>query len=161
MPRHSYSKDEAIKRLLAALSNELITSYYYFVTAYSLRGPLSEELREMFLEEAKEELEVHAKKIADRLWTLGAVPPSDFKSLWELSTCKYPELPGDPYDLDGWLIAAIRAEECAIKQYEELIQLTMHEDPVTENLATELLHDEMEHLAMLKSMLSKEGLKRL
>lgn len=147
--------------MLSAFADEWITSYYYRVTAYSVKGPLSEEIKETFLEEAKEELEVHAAKIAERLWTLGVSPPRDFKSLWELSGCKYAELPEDPYDIDGWLIAAIKAEECAVKAYEHLIEITMHEDPVTENLVTEILSDEVKHLAELKSLLSKEGAKKI
>ena len=55
-----------------------------------------------------------------------------------MSNYKYPELPSDPYDVDVWMAAAIRAEECAIGVYRELYRLTHGADPVTAELAEEV-----------------------
>jgi bacterioferritin len=59
------------------------------------------------------------------------------------------------------LIAAIKAEECAIKTYRELYSFTHGRDPVTEEIAEEILRDEVRHRTNLLNLLSKEGLKRL
>ncbi len=156
----SLDREKLINMLLAAYADEWIASYYYTLTAYAIKGQTSEEIAEHFLKEAEEEWKKHARKIADRLQDLDVDPPREFTKIWELSGCKYPEIPNDPYDIDGWIIAAIKAEECAIKAYRELYNYTHMRDPVTEELAEDLLRDEVRHRTMLLNLLSKEGLKR-
>ncbi|MEM4439615.1 MAG: ferritin-like domain-containing protein [Pyrobaculum sp.] len=148
-------REEIIKRLLAAYADEWVAGYYYTVTAYSIKGPLSEEIAEHFLEEAKEEILKHAKAIADRLQDFDVDPPREFSKLWELSKCKYPPLPNDPYNIDAWIEAAVRAEECAVESYRELYRLVKDVDPVTEELAEDLLADEVRHRTALRNLLSR------
>ena len=151
------SVEEVVRRLLSAYADEWVAAYYYTLTAYAVKGPLSEVVAEHFLEEAREELERHAKAIADRLQDFDVDPPREFARLWEVSGCKYPELPNDPYDVDAWIAAAIRAEECAIGVYRELYRLTHGADPVTAKLAEEILADEVRHRTALKNLLSRQG----
>ncbi len=155
------NKDKIVRKLLSLLADEWIAGYYYTYTAYTVKGPLSEEIAEIFLKEAEEEIGKHARLIADRLQDFDVDPPKDFTKLWELSGCKYPELPDDPYDIDGFIIAAVKAEICAIKGYKELFDMTHGVDPVTEELAEDLLRDESRHRTELVNLLSKEGLERL
>ncbi len=156
-----FDKEKVIKKLLSLYADEWIAGYYYTYTAYVVKGNLSEEIAELFLKEAEEEIGKHARMIADRLQDFDVDPPKDFTKLWELSGCKYPELPDDPYDIDGFLIAAIKAEMCAIKGYKELYDMTHGVDPVTEELAEDILRDETKHRTELVNLLSKEGLERL
>lgn len=157
----SIDKDKIIKMLLSAYADEWIAAYYYVLTAYSLRGHLSEELAEHFLKEAEEEIGKHSRMIADRLQDFDVDPPREFTKLWELSECKYPEIPQDPYDVDGWIIAAVKAEECAIKSYRDIFEYTHGRDPVTEELAEDILRDEVRHRTALINLLSPHGVKRL
>jgi bacterioferritin len=150
-----------IDMLLSAFADEWIASYYYTLTAYTIQGHVSEEIAEHFLKEAEEEWSKHARMLADRLQDLGVNPPRQFTTLWEISGCKYPRIPEDPFDIDGWLIAAIKAEECAIKAYKELYVYTHGKDPVTEEIVEEILRDEVKHRTDLLTLLSKDGLKRL
>ncbi len=153
---------EKIKeKLLQAYADEWIAGYYYMLTAELVQGPLSGVVAEEFRKEAMEEISKHATAIAERLAELGAEPPRDFSKLWELSGCRYPPLPEDPYDIDGFIIAAVKAEICAIKAYRELYELTHGKDPVTEELAEELLRDEVRHRTEMVNLLSREGLERL
>lgn len=154
-------KDKIVKMLLSAYADEWIAAYYYTLTAYSLRGHLSEELAEHFFKEAEEEIGKHSRMIADRLQDFDVDPPREFTKLWELSKCKYPEIPQDPYDVDGWIIAAVKAEECAIQSYRELYAYTHGKDPVTEELAEDILRDEVRHRTGLVNLLSPDGVKRL
>ena len=162
---HELSPDtpikEIIEALLAAYADEWLAGYYYSLTAALVQGPGSTIIAEEFQREAEEEITKHAKMIAERLQQLGTEPPRDFRSLYELSGCKYPPLPSDPYDIDGFLIAAVKAEICAINAYKRLYHLAHGRDPVTEELAEELLADEVEHRTRLTGLLSKEGLERL
>lgn len=154
-------KEEIIRKLISAFADEWVAGYYYMLTAYSIQGPNSEVIAKHFMEEAMEEIGKHAKMIADRLEELGVEPPRDFQELYKLSGCKYPPIPEDPFDLDGWLIAAIKAEICAINAYKELYHLTHGKDPVTEELAEDLLMDEVRHRTEMTNLLTKEGLERL
>jgi len=153
---------ELIKRkLLEAFADEWVAGYYYMLTAYTIQGPNSGEIAEHFMEESREEIGKHAKMISDRLEELGVDLPRDFSRLYEISGCKYPSLPEDPFDIDGWLIAAVKAEICAINAYKELYHITHGKDPATEELAEDLLRDEVRHRTELMNLLSREGLKRL
>lgn len=161
---HELEKDiraQVVEKLKAAYADEWIAGYYYMLTAYSIQGPNSETIAKHFMEEAMEEIGKHAKMIADRLEELGEEPPRDFTRLYELSGCKYPEIPSDPFDLDGWIIAAVKAEICAINAYKQLYHLTHGVDPVTEELAEDLLRDEVRHRTELVNLLTREGLERL
>ncbi|MEB3774591.1 MAG: ferritin [Desulfurococcales archaeon] len=154
-------RDKLSKKLLEAFADEWIAGYYYMLTAYSIQGPTSEAIAKHFLEEAQEEINKHAKMIADRLEELGVELPREFEKLYQISGCKYPEIPSNPFDIDGWLIAAIKAEICAINAYKELYHLAHGVDPATEELAEDLLRDEVRHRTDLMNLLSEEGLKRL
>ena len=162
---HEYSrnfdKDKLVEKLLSLFADEWIASYYYMYTALTVKGPYSNEVAELFMKEAKEEINKHAAMIAQRLQELDVDPPKDFRELYNISKCKYPELPKDPYDIDGFIIAAIKAEICAIQGYKDLYDFAHGPDPVTEELAEELIKDETRHRTELYNMLSKEGVKRL
>jgi len=150
-----------VEKLLSAYADEWIAGYYYMLTAELVQGPNSKVIEEEFRKEAEEEITKHARMIAERLQELGVEPPRDFTKLWEISGCKYPPLPSDPFDVDGFLIAAVKAEICAIKAYKELYELTHGVDPATEELAEDLLRDEVRHRTEMVNLLSKEGLERL
>ncbi|MEM1685961.1 MAG: ferritin-like domain-containing protein [Acidilobaceae archaeon] len=150
-----------IDMLISAYADEWIAAYYYTLTAYAIRGHVSEEISEHFLKEAEEEIEKHARMIADRLQDFNIDPPRDFRKLWEISGCKYPEIPEDPHDIDAWIIVAIKAEECAIKSYRDLYAYTHGRDPVTEELAEDIIRDEVRHRTNLINLLSKDGVRRL
>ena len=155
------NKDQIIKKLLEAYADEWVAGYYYQLTAHTIQGPYSEEIAEHFFKEAEEEINKHARIIAERLQQLGVDLPRDFSKIMEISGCKYPPLPQDPHDVDGWLIAAIKAEICAINAYKQLFELTHGVDPVTEELAEDLLADETRHRTELTALLTREGLERL
>lgn len=157
----SLDTKKLIDMLLSAFADEWIAAYYYTLTAYAIQGPLSEEIAEHFLKEAEEEWSKHARMLADRLQDFNVHPPRSFTTLWEISKCKYPKLPEDPFDIDGWLIAAIKAEECAIKTYRDIYAYTHGKDPVTEEIVEDILRDEVRHRTELMTLLSREGLKRL
>ncbi|MCE4625756.1 MAG: ferritin [Desulfurococcales archaeon] len=155
------AKNRIVELLLQAYADEWIAGYYYMLTAELLQGPLSEVLGEEFRREASEEITVHARRIAERLQELGAEPPRDFREIWNLSGCKYPQLPTDPYDVDGFIIAAVRAEMCAIEAYKKLYMVSRDADPVTEELVEDLLRDEVAHKTKMLNLLSAEGVQRL
>ena len=144
--------------LLAALADELLAFHQYMLTAYALKGPYSEEISEVFKKIAKDELEDHFTRIAERLQDFNVDIP-DFRDFWSLSRCKQPPLPQDPYDLDAWLKAAIEAEECAISYYREIYDYVKDKDIRTEELIEHILTDEIEHYTLFKNLLTKAASK--
>ncbi len=154
-------REEVAKRLPSAFADEWLAAYYYTLTAETIQGPGSDAVAERFREEAMEEIGKHAKMIAERLSQLGYELPRDFAELAKLSGCGYPSLPSDPFDHDAWLLAAIRAEQCAIDAYKELYELVHGRDPVTEELVEDLLADEVRHMHELAQLLSREAFEGL
>jgi len=157
----SIDRDKLVEMLLEAFANEWVAGYYYMVTAYSIQGPGSDVVSKHFIEEAKEELGVHARLIADRLEELGVELPRDFSKLYELSSCKYPKLPSNPFNVGEWIKAAIDAEVCAIESYRRLYEFTHGRDPVSEELARKLLADEVRHRTLLANLLERGVFERL
>jgi len=153
-------KDKLVKMLISAFADEILAYYMYFTAAYALKGHASKRLESVFLDIAKDELDDHAKKLMDRLQDFDVDPP-DFRDLWDLSKCKYPELPEDPYAVDEWLVAAVKAERCALEHYREIYDYVTNKDPVTEEIIEEIMRDEVEHETTFKTLLSKEGMKKL
>uniref|UniRef100_A0A7C5TJ14 DNA protection during starvation protein n=2 Tax=Ignisphaera aggregans TaxID=334771 RepID=A0A7C5TJ14_9CREN len=153
-------KDKIVKMLLSAFADEILAYYSYLMMAYAIRGHISKELEETILEIGKDELEDHAKKLADRLQDFDVDPP-DFRDLWQLSRCRYPDLPDDPHDIDSWLLAGVKAEICALQHYREIYEYVSPKDPVTEEVVEEIMEDEAKHETIFRMLLSKEGLKKL
>ena len=81
--------------------------------------------------------------------------PLGFRDLWNLSKYKYPELPNDPYDVDTWLTAAVKAEACAIEHYREIYEYVSSNDPVIEEIIENIVKDEAEHETIFRTLLSK------
>ncbi|MEM1586793.1 MAG: ferritin-like domain-containing protein [Candidatus Bathyarchaeia archaeon] len=152
--------DTLVKMLLSAFADEVLAWYQYYVSAYAVRGNLSSELEGVFNKIAEDELNDHAKKLADRLQDFDVDPP-DFRDLWQLSGCKQTELPEDPHDIDGFILAGVLAERCALNHYREIFQYVVGKDPVTEDIIEDIIKDEAEHETIFRNLLSKEGLKKL
>ncbi|MEM2006614.1 MAG: ferritin-like domain-containing protein [Sulfolobales archaeon] len=146
-------KEVLVNMLLSAFADEILAWYQYYVTAYALKGSVASELEEVFREVADDELNDHAKKLADRLQDFDVDPP-DFRDLWQLSKCRQTELPKDPYDIDGFLEASVKAEECALEHYREIFQYVFGKDPVTEEIVEDIMKDEAEHETIFRNLKS-------
>ena len=57
----------------------------------------------------------------------------------------------DPY-VKRLLEQNIKGEQCAIGVYQRLIEMTREKDPVTYNMALQILQDEVEHEEDLESL---------
>ncbi|MEM0501889.1 MAG: ferritin-like domain-containing protein, partial [Ignisphaera sp.] len=56
-----------VNMLLSAFADEILAWYQYYVSAYAVKGNISTELEDVFRKIAEDELNDHAKKLADRL----------------------------------------------------------------------------------------------
>ena len=131
-----------IDMLNAALSEEWLAYYQYWIGAQLVEGPMRPEIEAELIEHAGEEL-VHADRVAKRIIELNGTPVLNPAEWTKLSRCKY-EAPVDPY-VETVLAQNIRGERCAIERYQEIAAYTDGKDYVTHTMATEILAEEVEH----------------
>jgi bacterioferritin len=135
--------------------DELNAFYSYWITALVAEGFHGEELTEHFSEEAKDELG-HAQKWASRILELGGDPVVHPKD-WETGANAPWTWPRAEWsDANGMVEDQLKAERSAIEAYHRLAKMTFGKDPVTYQLATEALGDEIRHEEFLESLLSRK-----
>lgn len=146
---------ELIGALRKAYLDELLASHSYWITALVAEGFNGEELAEAFKEEAAEELK-HAERLANRILELGGDPVVHPKD-WEAGANGPFVPPRTNYmDAKGMIEDQIKAEAGAIEAYNALAKMTFGKDPVTYQLATELLADEVGHEEFLENLLGSK-----
>ena len=141
--------DNLIVVLNKALADEWLAYYQYWVGAKVAKGPMRGTVATELLEHATEELG-HAELLANRILQLGGTPllkPADW---YEMTNCGY-EAPDDPY-VEMLLEQNIKGEQCAIKAYHEMVELTKDADPVTYEMALAIMADEIEHEEDLQAL---------
>ena len=143
-----------VKKLLTllnkALSDEWLAHYQYWVGAKVVAGPMKDAVIGELTLHAAEEM-AHAELLTTRIVQLGGTPvltPSDW---FKLTNCKY-EPPTDPF-VQTILEQNIAGEQCAIGVYEKLMKVTKDADPVTYNIALQIITQEVEHEEDLQCLL--------
>ncbi|MDR0968950.1 MAG: ferritin [Lentimicrobiaceae bacterium] len=138
----SLDVEKLIEMLNAALSEEWLAYYQYWIGAQVIEGPMRTQIEAELMEHATEEL-AHANRVAKRIIELNGTPVLDPVEWTKLARCKY-EAPTDPY-VETVLAQNIRGERCAIQRYQEIASYTEGKDYVTHTIATEILAEEVEH----------------
>lgn len=133
---------ELIGMLNAALAEEWLAYYQYWIGAQLVEGPMRSEVEAELLEHAQEELN-HADMVAKRIIELNGTPVLDPSEWTKLARCKY-DAPTDPY-VEVILQQNIAGERCAIQRYQEIADYTNKKDWVTHTMAVTILAEEVEH----------------
>ena len=147
--------EEVLRLLNRALADEWLAYYQYWIGAKVVSGPMKSAVEAELLQHAQDELR-HADMLVLRILELDGEPILHPKRWFELTNCGYEE-PTDSY-VEKILEQNIKGERCAIDVYHSLMGLTKDLDPVTYNLALQIMTDEQEHEFDLLSLL--EDLKR-
>jgi len=134
--------DELIGLLNKAFADEWLAYYQYWLGAKLAKGPMKEGVITELLEHAADELR-HSEMLAARIIQLGGTPPLTPQSWYEITNCGY-EAPEAPY-VEVLLEQNIAGEQCAIQVYQQLVEKTKEVDPLTYNIALQILTDEVEH----------------
>lgn len=140
---------EIIKLLNSAYADEWLAYYQYFIESKVIKGLMKDAAIAELTQHAADELR-HATMIADRLVQLGGIPILDPNDWSKHSNCGY-ESPND-FDVTKILEDAIKGEQCAIKTYSSLVDLTRDKDIVTYDMVSSILADEVEHEEDLQSL---------
>jgi bacterioferritin len=152
-----------LKMLNAALSEEWLAYYQYWIGARLMEGPMRSEIEPELLVHADQELN-HAVLVVDRIIQLGGTPvlnPADWP---KLGRCAY-DAPVDPY-VEVILEQNLKGERCAIQRYKEIADFTNGKDHTTHQMATTILNEELEHEQDIEDWLNdlkrmKDDLKKI
>ena len=142
--------DKVLELLNRAFADEWLAYYQYWLGAKLIAGPMKDNIAAELLQHAADELR-HADMVANRIIQLGGTPITTPKNWFALANCGYEE-PLDPY-VKVILEQNIAGEQCAISVYHNLIETVGMKDPVTQNMAVQILQDEVEHEEDLQSLL--------
>jgi Protein distantly related to bacterial ferritins len=134
--------DEVTALLHEAYMEEFETVMSYQTNAIVLDGVRAEEIKESLQADIQEEL-AHAQQLGERLKQLDARPPGsmEFSPVQESL-----QPPTESTDVLSVIEGVLDAEESAIDTYRGLVDAAeAANDPVTEDLAVEILADEEAH----------------
>lgn len=142
--------DNIIAMLNAALADEWLAYYQYWIGAKVVKGPMKDAVIAELMQHAADELR-HAGLDADRIIQLGGTPVIDPKDWPKISNCDY-DAPEDPY-VAKVLEQNIKGEQCAISVYNALLKFTKDKDPITHNMVLGILQDEVTHEEDLQNLM--------
>jgi bacterioferritin len=141
---------ELIKMLNKALADEWLAYYQYWVGSMVAKGRMRGIVAGELLEHANEELK-HAGMLVERINQLGGTPLLEPKEWYDQANCGY-EKPSDP-NTKTLLEQNIKGEQCAIDVYKKLSDFVKDKDPITYNMAIEIMEEEVEHEEDLEAIL--------
>ena len=139
-----------IGELNAALSEEWLAFYQYWVGAQVVEGAMRSDVQREFEEHAMEEFK-HAKLLADRIIQLEGTPVLEPAQWPLLARCRY-EVASNS-DVMSLLRQNIGSERCAVIRYEEIATLTNNVDYTTCDIAKRIMAEEEEHEQDLQDLL--------
>jgi len=141
---------ELITLLNKALADEWLAYYQYWIGSQICKGRMRGIVSEELMEHANEELK-HAGMLVERINQLGGTPLLEPKAWYDQTNCGY-DIPSDPAT-KKLLQQNIKGEQCAIEVYKKLSDFVKGKDPVTYNMAIEIMTEEVEHEEDLEAIL--------
>ncbi|MFH0842272.1 MAG: ferritin-like domain-containing protein [Bacteroidota bacterium] len=142
--------DELLNLLNKALADEWLAYYQYWIGSKVVKGPMKDAVTAELTLHATEEL-AHAELLVTRIVQLGGTPVLSPDKWSKITNCGY-DAPEDPY-VEVILDQNIKGEQCAIRTYNKLMDITREADPISYNIILQIITDEVEHeedLAALK-----------
>jgi len=146
--------DELLDVLVRNAAAELTTFYYYTILRINLIGLEGEGLKEI-AEDARIEDSNHFEALVPRIYELGGKLPDDMKEFHDLSACPPATLPKDRTNVKAILEVLLKAEQCAVRGYTHVCNVTAGKDHRTYELALAILNEEIEHEAWFSEFLEQ------
>lgn len=138
----SVDLEKLLGMLNAALAEEWLAYYQYWIGARVMEGPMRSEIEPELLLHATQELN-HAVLVVGRIIQLGGTPILSPQDWFKVNRCAY-DAPVDPY-IEVVLEQNLKGERCAIKRYQEIADFTNGKDHSTHQMAVQILNEEIEH----------------
>jgi len=136
--------EKLIDMLVRNAAAELTTFYYYTILRVNLIGLEGEGIKQI-AEDARIEDRNHFEALVPRIYELGGNLPSSMVDFHNISACPPASLPADPTDIKAMLEVLLKAEQCAVRGYTQVCDMTCGKDHRTYDLALAILHEEIEH----------------
>jgi ferritin-like protein len=136
--------EKLLNLLVRNASAELTTFYYYTILRVNLIGLEGEGLKQI-TEDARIEDRNHFEALVPRIYELGGKLPADMVEFHNISACPPAKLPANPRDINAMLQVLLAAEQCAVKGYTNICDMTCGKDHRTYDLSLAILHEEIEH----------------
>lgn len=146
--------DKLLDLLIKNASAELTTYYYYTSLRMNLTGLDGEGVKEI-AEVARIEDRNHFEALLPRIYELGGEIPNDMKEFHDISACPPAKLPDNPEDAKEIIKVLLGAEQCAVRGYTEICNMTAGKDHRTYDLALSILHEEIEHESWFSEFLGE------
>lgn len=146
--------DRVLELLNRAFADEWLAYYQYWIGAKVVEGPMKDAVIAELMQHAADELR-HADMVSNRIIQLGGTPLTTPEKWFEWTNCGY-DSPDNPF-VEKILEQNISGEQCAISTYNSIIEEIGLKDPVTYNIAVQILEDEVEHEEDLQSLLEDLG----
>jgi bacterioferritin len=156
-PENDEKREQIIELLEKAYWMEIETVMSYIANSVNPDGVRAQEIRESLQQDIQEELG-HAQQFADRIKELYGVVPGSQEFSAEQTFLQPPE---HQTDIVHVIKGVIEAEKGAIEHYTRLVEETDQVDPVTNDMAIAILHDEQGHRRLFEGFLREyeaEGL---
>ena len=142
--------DTLLTLLNKAFADEWLAYYQYWIGSKVIKGPMKEAVIAELVQHAADELR-HSEMLTTRIIQLGGTPVIRPEDWYTFTNCGY-EAPEDPF-VRKVIDQNIQGERCAIDVYNKMIDETKDKDPVTYNIALQILQDEVEHEEDLQALL--------
>lgn len=142
-------REQVVKMLTKAYWMEIETVMSYLANSTNPDGVRAQEIISSLRDDIQEELG-HATQFATRIKELYGVVPGSMDFQAEQT---YLQPPAQQTDIVHVIKGVIAAESGAIEYYNEIIQSTEESDPVTNDMAIAILHDEEGHRRLFEGFL--------
>ena len=154
---HAGDREQLIEMLIKAYWMEMETVMSYTANSINPDGVRAQEIIESLEEDIQEELG-HARQFGERIKELYGVVPGSLDFHAEQS---YLQPPDDQVDIVHVIKGVIEAESGAIEHYNQIIEFCEGKDPVTQDMVTEILHDEEGHRRLFEGFLREYAIEGL
>ena len=135
--------DKLLDLLVKNAAAEMTTYYYYTILRANLLGIEGETLKDI-VEVARVEDKNHFEALVPRIYELGGKLPDSMVNFHNIAACPAASLPENP-DVKSILDILVKAERCAVYQYNEICNMTVGKDHRTYDLSLAILNEEIEH----------------
>jgi bacterioferritin len=142
-------REELIALLQTAYWKEIETVISYVANSINPDGVRAQEISRSLAEDAGDEL-AHARRLGERIKELDGVVPGSLEFAAEQS---YLQPPLEQTDVVHVIKGVIEAENEAIETYHDIVRSCEGRDPVTQDLAIAILHDEERHRRLFEGFL--------
>jgi bacterioferritin len=143
------TRERVVELLRKAYWMEIETVMSYLSASVNLDGVRAQEIKESLAEDIEEELG-QGRRFAERIKELYGVVPGSEDFAAEQS---FLQPPAEQTDTVHVIRGVIQAETGAIEHYTRIVEETDQVDPVTQDMAIEILHDEQSHRRLFEGFL--------